>query len=191
MSEEMRRCSNCGDYTKPDELFCQSCGAAIVSNNPKTTPNTIGYQSSKPSPAIHPSRGSYDNIKSYTQILGTIEIVFGIFALIFGILLGVFSFFVPNLIEYENEINAGYDSGVPTELSGFFVILFLVFAIMMLIYAYVAITSGIRCLQYKNKGRIGTLIIGAVSLIMIPFGTIFGVAVLYVFTRPEIDEIFT
>ncbi|MFX0086056.1 MAG: hypothetical protein ACFFAU_10290, partial [Candidatus Hodarchaeota archaeon] len=69
------------------------------------------------------------------------------------------------------------------------VLLFFI-ALIVLAYAFAAILCGKRLLQYQNSGRIGTMVIAALNLFNIPFGTIFGVAALYVLSQPEVEQLY-
>ena len=70
-------------------------------------------------------------------------------------------------------------------------VLLFVIAVVCFVYAFVSIISGKRLLQYQNSGRIGTMVIGALDLFNFPFGTVFGIAALYVLSQPEVVQLYT
>ncbi len=165
----LNECPNCGELAKPNEFFCQSCGTALTS----------------------PQRPRTKEIRGYVQIIGTVEIVLGIMGIIASILFAFFAVFIPTLIS-EGVIESAEESSVLA--SGTIVTFLAVFigliAVLFVIFSLTAIFSGIKLMQYKNSGRIGTMIIGAFSLFLIPVGTIFGVAALYILTKPEVEPLF-
>ncbi|MFW9992199.1 MAG: hypothetical protein ACFFD4_09150 [Candidatus Odinarchaeota archaeon] len=164
-------CPDCGAYTKPNDFYCHTCGATI---------------SVKPRVAA---------IKGYIQIIGAVEIVFGILAIIGGVFFGLLAAFVPRLIMME-DFSTHMDPDFPEFLNGsslpiFAGILLGMIALLLIIYAIASIVSGAKLLQYKNSGRIGTMIIAAFNLFGVPVGTLLGLATLYVLTRPEAEQLFS
>lgn len=166
----LNECPNCGELAKPNEFFCQSCGTAISTS---------------------PQRPRTKEIRGYIQIIGTVEIVFGIMGIIGSVFLALFTVFIPTLMT-EGVFDPTEESSVltSTTIVSFLVILLGLMALMFLIFSIASILSGIKLMQYKNSGRIGTMIIGAFSLFIIPVGTIFGVAALYILTKPEVFPLF-
>ncbi|MFX1285610.1 MAG: hypothetical protein ACFFB5_18365 [Promethearchaeota archaeon] len=166
----LNECPNCGELAKPNEFFCQSCGTPISTSTQR--PRTR-------------------EIRGYVQIIGTVEIVFGIVGIMASILFGILAAFIPALIS-EGVIESSEESTILA--SDTLVVLLAVFigsiALMFIIFSVAAIISGIKLMQYKNSGRIGTMIIGAFSLFLIPVGTIFGAAALYILTKPEVEPLF-
>jgi len=164
----LNECPNCGELAKPNEFFCQSCGTALT----------------------RPDRPRTREIRGYVQIIAVVEIVFGIVGLIGSAFIGFFAAFIPALMTegvFETDSPALTSSTLTT-----FVAVFIGFlAIVLVIFSLAAIISGIKLVQYKNSGRIGTMIIGAFSLFIIPVGTIFGVAALYILTKPEVEPLFS
>ncbi|MHA2244905.1 MAG: zinc-ribbon domain-containing protein [Candidatus Hodarchaeales archaeon] len=152
-----RYCSKCGSVIGSEDLFCQSCGSKLAVRQPSS------FVSSSP---------RLDSFRGYIQILGVVEIVFGIFALLIGFLIAavvplIYYLIQSDVIEFETD-----SSMLPRIVPFISVILFGV-ALLILVYAFVSILSGKRLLQYKNSGRVGTMVIGALNLLNFPFGTIF------------------
>ncbi len=166
----LNECPNCGELAKPNEFFCQSCGTAISTS---------------------PQRPRTKEIRGYIQIIGTVEIVFGIMGIIGSVFIALIAAFIPTLVN-EGMLESSEESGLltSTTLVSFIAILIGLMAFLFVIFSIAAILSGIKLMQYKNSGRIGTMIIGAFSLFIIPVGTIFGVAALYILTKPEVFPLF-
>ena len=165
----LNECPNCGELAKPNEFFCQSCGTAISTS---------------------PQRPRTKEIRGYIQIIGTVEIVFGIMGIIGSVFITFIAAIIPTLVNegmLESEESSVLTS---TTIVSFIAILIGLMALMFVIFSIAAILSGIKLMQYKNSGRIGTMIIGAFSLFIIPVGTIFGVAALYILTKPEVFPLF-
>ena len=165
-------CSNCGSHVTPGDLFCQSCGSKIVA--PMVTP-----------PLAPSSR--LDSFRGYIQIIGVIEIVFGVFALIIGVLI---AFLVP-LVFYLLRSEIEFDTPMMSRMFPFISVLLFGVAVLFFVYAIVSIVSGKKLLNYENSGRLGTMFIAALNLLNFPFGTLFGVAALYVLSRPEVEQLYT
>jgi hypothetical protein len=164
----LNECPNCGELAKPNEFFCQSCGTALT----------------------RPDRPRTKEIRGYIQIIGVVEIVFGIVGLLGAAFLGFFAAFIPALMS-EGVIEPS-DSTLTSETIVTFLAVFIGFlAIVFVIFSLAAILSGIKVMQYRNSGRIGTMIIAAFSLFIIPVGTIFGVVALYILTKPEVEPLFS
>lgn len=163
----MNKCPKCGEKAKFDDIFCQTCGTALMS----------------------PERPKTKQLMSYIQIIGIVEIVLGIFGLIGAAFIGFFAYILPRIIELE-EVQSELSEPIRSEIFNFVWMLLLLIAVLLVIYAIASIWFGIRLLQYKNSGRIGTMIIGALSIINIPLGTAFGLAALYILTKPEVEALF-
>jgi hypothetical protein len=164
----LNECPNCGELAKPNEFFCQSCGTALT----------------------RPDRPRTKEIRGYIQIIGVVEIVFGIVGLLASAFLGFFAAFIPALMA-EGVFDTSESALTSQTITTFLAVFIAFIAIVFLIFSLAAILSGIKVMQYKNSGRIGTMIIGAFSLFLIPVGTIFGVAALYILTKPEVEPLFS
>ncbi|MFX1286099.1 MAG: zinc-ribbon domain-containing protein [Promethearchaeota archaeon] len=166
-------CSKCGAVIGSEDLFCQSCGAELAARK------VSSYVASSP---------RLESFKGYIQIIGIVEIVFGIFALFIGLLMASFVPLFYYLMRYE--VIEFEEPMVPRLIPVISVLIFVI-AVVCFVYAFVSILSGKRLLQYQNSGRIGTMVIGALNLFNFPFGTIFGIAALYVLTQPEVEQLYT
>ncbi|MFW9992061.1 MAG: hypothetical protein ACFFD4_08355 [Candidatus Odinarchaeota archaeon] len=161
-------CPACGYNVKLGENFCQSCGAALKK---KPLDEPINYY--KP----------VNNYKGQIQLIGIVEIILGIPALLGGLLISLVSSIVPFLIlQYAPEYG---------DMAGFAGFVVLAVGLLLFLFGLAQVVSGIKLLQHKNSGRIGTMIIGALKLFSFPIGTIFGLFALYVLTRPEVEELFS
>ncbi|MFW9916120.1 MAG: hypothetical protein ACFFGZ_10990 [Candidatus Thorarchaeota archaeon] len=178
-------CPNCGTPFFPGDQFCSGCGDCIpVPPPPAKTPR-------HESPIA--AAAQIAEYQSNIQIIGILEIVGGILALIGGFLAAIAGIILPTLIMTDGSVTHGSEANTTAEFpaAAFVGILAFILAILLFIYAIGAIVSGRRLLQYENSGRIGTMIIGAISLISFPLGTIFGIAALYILSRPEVEQLFS
>ena len=172
-----RYCSKCGVVVGSEDLFCASCGAELAARKAST------YVAGSPS--------RLNSYRGYIQIIGVVEIVFGVFALLIGLLLTVcvpllFYILRSDVIEFETE-----NPEILTRIAPFLSVVLFVIALVCLAYAFVSIISGKRLLQYENSGRIGTMVIAALNLFNFPFGTIFAIAALYVLSQSEVEQLYT
>ncbi len=171
-------CPNCGALYFPEDQFCSKCGALVNS-----TSSTEEITQSKPKTLDSTRIQEY---KSYIQIIGIVEIVFGVLGLVVGGFAIILAGFFSSIIEGD-EVDTPNES----EVADFVTAMIFLAAILIILFGIVAIISGKKLMEYQKSGRIGTMLIGALSLLNIPIGTIFGVFVLYILTRPEVEELFS
>ncbi|MFW9853691.1 MAG: hypothetical protein ACFFFG_01430 [Candidatus Thorarchaeota archaeon] len=162
----LNNCPNCGTYVDPKDFFCNSCGSALTS----------------------PQRPRTKEVRGYIQIIGVVEIVFGIMAVFIGIILSVFTAYLPVLLGYAN-LNSDIQN--LADFTGVIQSFLVTIALIVFCYALASIFSGYKLMQYRSVGRAGTMVMGALNLFLIPVGTIFGIAALYILTRPEVEPLFT
>lgn len=170
-------CPACGAIVKPDYEFCSECGTRA-----RTQPSSRGLSQGGPSYTANHS-SAYSNARGHVQIIGVVEIAFGILGIIGGGFLGLFALLIPNL---EFESTDPSPEGTATML--FLVMIFLAGVLFLVGVAHVIF--GIGLVRYKNWGRVGTMVIAALNLINIPVGTAFGIGALYVLTQPAVEELF-
>lgn len=181
------RCPNCGRNIGSDDIFCQSCGTEL---NKKIITEPFKTQLRAESDKEQLRTNEYRN---YIQIFGVIEIVFGILGLIGGIFLVLIGVFAAILIS-EGGMDSMDSIGSmdsPETIGVFVGVLLIIIALMVFAWAIGSLVSGMKLMQYRNSGRVGTMVIGALSLILFPFGTVFGLAVLYILTKPEVEQLFS
>ncbi|MFW9990798.1 MAG: zinc ribbon domain-containing protein [Candidatus Odinarchaeota archaeon] len=171
----MKVCPQCGYYAKPDERYCHHCGTELIF-------------------ADETRQGVVDTYRGYVQIIGIVEIVLGFFDLVIGVIIALITALVTVLIT-NGEIDMGDMGDVPPVdanlIAGFIGVLLGFIALLFVIIAIVSIVSGIKLLQYKKSGRMGTMLIGAISLLNVPIGTAFGIGALYILTKPEVEQMFS
>ena len=160
-------CPDCGTKTDWSDFYCQNCGSALTS----------------------PKRPKAKQYLSNIQIIGIAEIVLGIFELLGAGLLIVLTAILPRILELESIQNEISDP-VIWELLTFTGYFMIILVVVLLLFGLLSILFGVLLLQYKNAGRVGTMIIAAFSLMNPPLGTLFGIGALYVLTRPEAEALF-
>lgn len=67
--------------------------------------------------------------------------------------------------------------------------LFFFLEVLLLIYAIVALVSGLGLLRYKRWAKYGTFVVAVLAVFNFPLGTLYGVGSIYVLTRPEVDQL--
>jgi hypothetical protein len=135
-----------------------------------------------------PSR--LESYKGYIQILGVVEIVFGVLALLIGFLILALAPLMYYIVR-SGILEDVESQAMLLKVAPFISVILGGVALLILAYAVVSIISGKRLMKYENSGRIGTMVIGALNLFNIPFGTIFGIAALYVLSQPEVEQLYT
>jgi len=163
----MDKCPQCGAKASWSDFYCENCGAALTS----------------------PKRPRTKQYRSNIQIIGIAEIVLGFFNLLGAGILGVITAIFPRIMEIE-EIQAEITDPTIWELVLLARYLLIIIVIFLLLYGIFSVIFGALLLQYRSAGRVGTMIMGALSLINAPLGTIFGIGALYVLTRPEAEALF-
>jgi hypothetical protein len=136
------------------------------------------------------------SFRGYIQIIGIVEIMFGIFALIIGLVLvclvPLIYYVLSNEVIDFRSMDVEIDNpALLQKLLPFVSVFIFIIALVCLIYAFASIISGKRLLQYENSGRIGTMVIAALNIFNFPFGTIFAIAALYVLSQPEVEQLYT
>ena len=169
----MYSCPDCGTTVASNDLFCQACGLDLI--------NVQKPQFIKASDRTNEYRG-------YIQILSYVEIIFGVLSLVIGVFVAIIAVFVTILMLQGISPN---DLGSSTEVVAVFVgtIIFIA-ALLFLIFGTAQIIFGRRLLQHRSSGRTGTMLISVLHLFIIPFGTAFAVAALYILTQPEAIDLF-
>ena len=65
-----------------------------------------------------------------------------------------------------------------------------VISAFILLLSLPGVIGGIALLRHASWARIFVLVLGALNLVNIPFGTVLGIYTLWALTRPEIEQIF-
>ena len=175
-------CSNCGASIDVDTKFCSTCGAVQKSVSSVNTPAPyaqnytyanvpVGYSTPKPQ-------------VSEIKILAIIEVGAGAFILFS--MLALFGFLTYSL----NRYSANNPTSTSTENLGPILALLFALGAFVLIYAICAIIFGIGLYRFRNWGRIGSMVIGALSLVSFPLGTLYGGIMIYLLTKQENKVLF-
>lgn len=174
-------CSNCNYYNKPGSQFCESCGSALKVST--TMPNQSVASGQRHILVANPDTNSMEKItpNSYIQVIAALEIVFGFCFLFLALIIGLVSQLLIEILRSEGE-------QLPAGLENFAQMILFILALFLFAYAIASIYFGIRLLQEKSSGRIGTMIIASINLAWIPFGTLYGLVALYLLTRPDVEQ---
>ena len=164
MSTEI--CPSCNAKVKRGAQFCQECGTELNESQSKRILTEVSKQ---------------DEFIGYIQITSVVEIALGILILILGLLLLIFS-----LLASEDAFRTEYAQYFVNYLK----IVLMIIGVLMILLGAIAIYFGTKMFQLKQIGRIGTMLVSALVLIFLPFGTIFGVFALYLLIQPQTIEIF-
>ncbi|MFX1536916.1 MAG: zinc ribbon domain-containing protein [Promethearchaeota archaeon] len=178
-------CHSCGNGVSPDSAYCEACGTKLTA-----TPASYSY-TAPPTPNYRTEGGDY---KGYITLIGVLDIIFGLPALLLGVFLVLVDVSVVGLIQSGrisiDNIVSHIDLPDPAllYLGAAFV---LIVGIAFLFWSLISIGSGFKLLRYRNSGRIGSMILGVLALFNFPLGTLYGLFKLYILSRPEVEALFT
>jgi hypothetical protein len=163
MSNEI--CPSCKAIVKKGSVFCQECGFGLKIEKLDFLTNV----------------SKRDEFIGYIQIVSVVEIALGILIGLIGLLIFLFGIFVS-------------PDAFKDEYARYFVdyiqIIIIMFGFLLILFGFLSGYFGIALFQLKQIGRIGTMLIGALHLIFLPFGTIFGISALILLIKPETVAIF-
>ena len=193
-----KSCPSCGMQVDADSKHCSHCGAIIIPSSGKQVQSGPHSQDSS-----SPIGGLQGNI----QVIAVIEIALGIIAGLVS--LSMFSFFgdyqqgmgammfgmggamfgmgggmmnMMGMMGSMNTMMGGFELSGSTIHSGM--------SLLVLVYGGAMLLFGLGLYFFKEWGRFGSMVIGAVSLFFIPIGTIFGAVTLYLLSRPNAPDLF-
>ncbi len=152
-------------------MFCDSCGAALQVGQ--------GYCTRCSKQVIGPVVAGSGRVARHAHLLGILWIAYSALSLIGGVVLMIVSHTIFGLL------------GLPSMRGGppmFIRPLLSAIAVVLVVKAAVGIAAGLGLLQRQDWGRILAIVLGAVSLINIPFGTALGIYTLWVLVSPGADK---
>ena len=167
-------CSNCGTVFKDKVEYCEKCGTNLMKEE------ILNKQKSQSS-TKNPSELN-NKLQGQIQILAVIEIAFGIMGIFAGLITAFLSNFIVDIINTGN-IESG--ATLPANFPTFINIILITSGIFILVFSSVAIFFGIKLYNLQHNGRFGTMVIASLLLVMVPFGTIFGVISLVLLNDPK------
>ena len=171
-------CSNCGGLLDEDGKFCSHCGMGVKGN--KFSKEKISNEFT-----VSNADQNYSSYRGNVQIIAILEIAFGMLALLGSAILGLIVVNVPKIVNFAEVNDATFWNAWPFA-SKFLWLLF----ILVIAYGILNILVGISLYKFNSFGRIGTMVNGALGILNVPFGTLFGIASIYLLTRPEADVVF-
>jgi hypothetical protein len=152
-------------------MFCDSCGAALQVGQ--------GYCTRCSKQVIGPVVAGSGRVARHAHLLGILWIAYSALSLIGGVVLMIVSHTIFGPL------------GLPSMRGGppmFIRPLLSAIAVVLVVKAAVGIAAGLGLLQRQDWGRILAIVLGAVSLINIPFGTALGIYTLWVLVSPGADK---
>ncbi|MFW9928924.1 MAG: hypothetical protein ACFFD1_06010 [Candidatus Thorarchaeota archaeon] len=170
-------CPNCGATFDYPVQFCDKCGTNVEKER------LLNEQVKKVTPTS--GRTLNNKLQGYIQVIAVIEIAIGLLALILGSIMALISPFIKDIILSSNTEHNMYSEPMFTFFSGF--LLFI--GILIVVIAILAIYFGYKLYKLENTGRFGTMIIASLTLLAVPFGTVYGVLSLILLNRPDTIEL--
>ncbi|MGA1998380.1 MAG: hypothetical protein ABSG52_00165 [Terriglobales bacterium] len=152
-------------------MFCDACGAALQPGQ--------GYCTRCSKQVLGPVVEGSGRVARHTHLLGILWIAYSAVSLIGGVILMIVS----------HTIFGPF--GLPSMPGGppmFIRPLLSAIAVVLMVKAATGIAAGLGLLQRQDWGRILAIVLGAVSLINIPFGTAIGIYTLWVLVSPGADK---
>lgn len=176
-------CKNCGSKLDNDVLgkYCPNCGFAIETKS-ELKQNFGFYPQYASAPYSYNNRDyKVNQLRSYVKILAVIQIIIGAIVLLLS---GVI-FIIRNYVIHNEYVMEGYTINEINVISKMLILI----GIFLLLVSIFAIISGIGLLKRKKWSQATSMIIGALTILGFPLGTMYGVSTFYCLTRPEISEI--
>jgi len=152
-------------------MFCDSCGASLQPGQ--------GYCTRCSKQVIGPVVEGSGRVARHAHLLGILWIAYSAMSLIGGVILMIVSHTIFGPL------------GLPSMPGGppmFIRPLLSAIAVVLLVKAAAGLAAGLGLLQRQDWGRILAIVLGAVSLINIPFGTAIGIYTLWVLVSPGADK---
>ena len=159
-------CPECTAKVKKGAKFCQECGFELQENPTKKLLTEVSKQ---------------DEFIGYIQITSVIEIALGSLIALLGLLIVIFG-----LVASEDAFKTEYALYFVNYLK----IVLLILGFLLILLGCISIYFGSKLFQLQQIGRIGTMLVGSLYLIIPPFGTVFGIFSLYLLIKPQTIEIF-
>lgn len=152
-------------------MFCVACGAALQPGQ--------GYCTRCSKQVIGPMVEGSGRVARHAHLLGILWIAYSALSLIGGVILMIVSHTIFGPL------------GLPSMRGGppmFIRPLLSAIAVVLICKAAAGIAAGLGLLQRHDWGRILAIVLGAISLINIPFGTAIGIYTLWVLVSPGADK---
>ncbi len=176
-------CPKCGSKFSETVQFCDKCGYNIEKD--KALNEQKNSSSVKTTDAS--AHALNNKLQGYIQIIAVIEVAFGLFGVVMSALLGIIAPFVPEMIKSSQSASEGVVYS--DKMLQFFTVLLIVIAVMILVISALAVFVGYKLYHLENIGRFGTMIFASFALLMVPFGTIYGIISLVLLSKPETIEL--
>lgn len=163
-------CNQCGAALGPGATFCSNCGRAV------------GTAPSPAMPAMPPRAypAAAGRVQKHRTILGVLWLVRALMTLPGGLVLVGFS---------SAHVWPWYHMGGPWpgEMPGFLSPLLGSIGFGLLILAALAVVVGVGLLQAMSWARMFAIVLGIISLVSPPFGTLLGIYTLWVLLPEQSD----
>ena len=153
-------------------MFCDACGAALQVGQ--------AYCTRCSKQVIGPVVAGSGRVARHAHLLGILWIAYSALSLIGGVILMIVSHTIFGPLGLPHMPGGGPPMFIRPLLSAI--------AVVLLVKAALGIAAGLGLLQRKDWGRILAIVLGAVSLINIPFGTALGIYTLWVLVSPGADK---
>jgi hypothetical protein len=155
-------CTNCGREIPEGSRFCSICGTSV---------RQVVSMAASPTPAVEAQTSDMD---IHFKVLGWLYLVFGCLGIIGAILVfGFFSFLGRGFSHLDlPELPFGllpFASGLGVLIAG-----------LVLLLSLPSVMAGYGLLNYRTWARMLAIVLRAVNLIHLPFGTLLGIYGLWV-----------
>lgn len=186
-------CVNCGNELDSDARFCPNCGFTVKGNESEKS-----FASNAPYAYYSYDASNYhiQQLKTYVRVIAIVQIIIGFFAILDSMIYFWIRKLIINANQSMNSMNTtntmnGMNNGSQF-IGGYYFLtsLFLIIGIFLILLGIFAIISGIGMIKHKKWSKVTSMIVGCLTLINFPLGTMFGVFTLYYLSKPEINEVF-
>lgn len=168
-------CNHCGTRIESGQRFCQSCGAEVVGAvGPEAGPARDWSAGAAARPGISPQT----HLERHVRILGAMWLVYSGLRLIGGLA----AVFVGSVVlgGFARHFHHGPPFFVPALVSGI--------GGLLLIAAIAGLAAGSGLLHHRPWARPLALILGAISMLAVPFGTALGIYTFWVLLPTHAEQ---
>lgn len=152
-------CNACGRQLQLGEQYCTACGQPV---------------------GVAPIPRSINRVAHHIQLVGIFWVIYSVMNILASIFVIIFAAAIIGFLTHSEALG----NSIPV----FFVPMFIVVGIYLFVKSFIGLVAGVGLLQRRRWARILAIVMGALALLNIPFGTALGVYTLWTLFSPESQQ---